>query len=178
MQRKMGLGYIYILSSVGAIVAFSSLAGCGNRPGPAAPADILFAPKRFYEDDTFGRVYVAGTLTGPGVGYKNNTYAITCYKERGQCLGNGIYHIGANQIGRLDSPTEYEISKWNSYEIVASDPDSPVQCTKTTISILRKSKTVVWVQEPVNQTNAICKDSDTILYKWTLEDPEWNKKRP
>ena len=160
------------------MLALLFLPGCDKRSANSRSANILFAPKAFYDNESLGWVYVAGTLSGPGVGYKNNTYAITCEKNRGQCLGNGIYQIGENQIGRLDSPTVYEISRWNSYEIVASDPDSPLQCSKTTISILRKSETVVWVQEPVNQASATCKDSDTALYKWTIEEPEWNKKRP
>ena len=42
------------------------------------------------------------------------------------------------QIGRMESPSFLQITKWDDYEIVAADPDSLVACTKLTISINRK----------------------------------------
>jgi hypothetical protein len=58
--------------------------------------DIVFARKAFFDsaqttDDDY--VYVAGTLTGEGVGYKNNTTAVVCYRERMECL---TYHSCPN----------------------------------------------------------------------------------
>jgi hypothetical protein len=147
--------------------------GCDNRP-----TSIIFARKAFGDHEQLGWIYVAGTLAGSGLGYPNNTCAITCYKDRGTCFINQVWQIGPNQVGRLETPMEYPITKWNSYEIVATEPDSPVQCVKTTITIVRKSETVLWVQEPVNQTEVTCKDSDTALYKWTIEEPEWTKRHP
>jgi len=38
-------------------------------------------------------VYVAGTLTGEGVGYPNNSVAITCYKDGMECLTISVDQI-------------------------------------------------------------------------------------
>jgi hypothetical protein len=38
----------------------------------------------------------------------------------------------------------------------------------------RDLRTAVWVEEPVNQGVAFCKDADMRIYKWTIEDsPVW-----
>jgi hypothetical protein len=135
---------------------------------------LVFAPKAFYDSAQTtgdGQVYIAGTLTGDGVSYKNNTVAVTCYKDRMECLTYSVEEIGPNQVGRLDSPATYPVTKWGPYEIVATDSGDALNCRKVTISIVRKSETVVWVEEPVNQSRAACKNTDTRLLKWTIEDP-------
>ena len=136
---------------------------------------IVFAPKAYYDsaETALGDVYVyvAGTLAGEGVFYKNNTVAVTCYKDQMECLIYSIDQIGANQLGRLDAPTTYPVAKWAKDEVVASDAADAVNCRKDTISIVRQSHTVVWVQEPINQSAAACKDADTRLLKWTIDDP-------
>ncbi len=43
-------------------------------------------------------------------------------------------------------------------------------CSKTTITIVRKSQTVLWVQEPNHQAKPACQKSDTKIHKWTIED--------
>ncbi len=138
---------------------------------------IVFAPKAFHDSSNVvgdGFVYVAGTLTGEGVPYKNNTVAIACYKDRMECLTYSLDQIGQNQVGRLGWPTTYPVAKWDPYQVVASGAADAVDCRKTTISIVRKSQTVVWVEEPINQSTASCKDADTRLLKWSVEDsPGW-----
>jgi hypothetical protein len=138
---------------------------------------IMFAAKSFYDSaQTTGEgfVYISGTLSGDGVAYKNNTVAISCYKDRMECLINSIEQIGPNQLSRLADPISYPITKWDSYEIVATGLVTSMSCRKDTISIVRKSESVVWVEEPVNQSSAVCKNADTRILKWTIEDsPGW-----
>lgn len=137
-------------------------------------ARIMFARKAYFDAARSGRdeyVYVAGTLTGDGVGYENNTTAITCFRDRMECLTYSIQQIGANQVSRLDSPVMYPVIKWDAHEIVASGSADAFACRKLTISIARTSQTVVWVEEPINQGAAACKDSEMRVLKWTIEDP-------
>lgn len=64
--------------------------------------DLIFAPKSFYDSGKIGAdggVHVSGTLTGPDLGYKNNTYSISCFKERRECLYTSIEQIGPKQLG-------------------------------------------------------------------------------
>ena len=81
-------------------------------------------------------------------------------------------------MGKLDYAGTYSITKWNSYEVVAVNP-LPSEtffwhCDRTTITIKRQSKEVVWVQEPINQAKAECAKSDPVIHKWTIEDsPGW-----
>jgi hypothetical protein len=153
-----------------AIAAGCVTLGCARKQ--QVEQQVIFAQKAYYEaapEMGYGFVYVAGTLTGVGVGYPNNSVAISCYKDRMECVIYSVEQIGQNQIGRLDFPTIYPVTKWDAFEVVASDPDL-LTCRKETISIVRKSQAVVWVQEPVNQSRAACKESDTRLLKWTIED--------
>jgi|SRR5262245_45116539 len=63
---------------------------------------IIFPMKVFYEHENDGRVFISGTLTGPGVGYPNNTYTISCVKDEHECSISHIDQIGTNLIGRLE----------------------------------------------------------------------------
>jgi hypothetical protein len=138
---------------------------------------IVFAPKAFFDSAQTtgeGYVYAAGTLTGDGVRHKNNTVAVTCYKDRMECLTYSVEEIGSNQVGRLDAPASYPVTKWDAFEIVATGSADSVDCRKVTISIVRRSETIVWVEEAINQSRAACKDADTRVLKWTMEDsPGW-----
>ncbi len=100
--------YIWLLVTV--IIAL----GCA--PKGERQQEIVFDRKAFFDSAQTtgdGYVYVAGTLTGEGVQYKNNTTAVVCYKDRMECLTYGVNQIGSNQIGRLDSPLAYPITKWS-----------------------------------------------------------------
>ena len=171
-QRRHKLRHIPHLFLAIVLIAF----GCTRNAVPGQ--QIVFAPKAFFDSAQTGpgegSVYISGTLSGDGVNYKNNTVAITCYKDRMECLTYSVAQIGPNQVGRLDSPASYPVSKWDSYEIVATEPELPMNCRKVTISIVRKSATAVWVEEPINQSSAACKDAETRVLKWTIEDsPGW-----
>lgn len=161
-------------------IAALLLVSCKGQQTEQDADPIVFAPKSFHDGErtgpTHGLVYVAGTLTGPDIGYENNSTAITCYKDRMECLVYQVRQIGKNQIGRLDWPNSYPITKWAPEEVVASSgTDDAVNCNRTTISILRSTETALWVIEPINQSQAQCKDSNTKVIKWTIEDPPWWK---
>ncbi len=138
----------------------------------AADDDIIFAAKNFW--DNYGAVAISGTLTGDGIAYKNNTHSIWCIEERKECLITSIEQIGDKQIGSLAYPYSIPVMKWTDYEVVAAEDPGLFACSRTTITISRKSQTALWVQEPINQTKPACKKSDTKIYKWTIEDsPGW-----
>ena len=133
--------------------------------------DIVFAEKNFFDSGQInGDVAISGTLTGEGLSYRNNTYSVTCYYERRECFISSIEQIGPKLIGRLAYPEIYPITKWNAYEVVATEDASDFRCAKVTITISRKSGTALWVQEPINQTRPACQKSDTKTHKWTIED--------
>lgn len=162
------------LYSLALVALLSLLVGC--KPAQ----NINFGPKAFFDnakkDADYGIVYIAGTLTGDDIYYKNNSVVVACYKDRMECLTYSIEQIGPNHIGRLDAPTFYPVTKWDDYEVVATESADVLGCSKVTISIVRKSQTGLWVTEPVNQSQAQCKNANTKILKWTIEDsPEWGK---
>ena len=129
----------------------------------AADEDIAFSNKLFMNTEAF--VYVAGTLTADWIGYKNNTYSILCLPE--QCMVASTAQIGPRQVARIDGPTVYSVARWTDDEVVAS---ANSLCSKTTITIDRQTKTMLWVEAPINQTENACKDADTTVRKATIEN--------
>jgi hypothetical protein len=140
---------------------------------------IVFAAKFFadgkkWHQDEF--VTISGTLTGDGMAYPNNTYNVGCYRDRNECVVASVEQIGRNQIGRMEVPLIFPIIKWGEYEIVAADEPSEIQCAKATITIERDEGSLLWVEEPINQTRPFCKYADTKLVKYTMESsPAWTK---
>lgn len=153
-----------------------------SRVEPARHSDqIVFSPKAFLDSETIpafrGRippwVNISGTLAGDGIDYPNNTYNITCRKESRICQVSSVQQIGPNQVGRLDSPTSYDIKKWDSDEIIATGGDP---CNDVTITIWLRSEVVAWVREPIRQPSALCANPSTKTYKWTIENsPGWGR---
>ena len=131
--------------------------------------DIVFADRNWVDKGDVN-VGISGTLTGDGVAYRNNTYAIACYKELGNCFISSVEQIGPKHIGRMDYPYYFPIIRWTASEVVALDDPGSIGCVKTTITLSRDSKTALWVREPVNQTSPYCKDADTKIRKWTIEN--------
>jgi hypothetical protein len=166
---------VWVLTCVAVSIFFLWQVPWGRSEGPT---DIVFSVKVFHDSARTtgdGIVSITGTLTGDGVGYKNNAVLIACFKDSRACLTYSVQQIGPNQIGRLDIPISYPIVKWASDEIVATGSADLASCRKVTISVVRKSETAVWVEEPINQARAACIDADTKLYKWTIEDPPFWK---
>jgi hypothetical protein len=136
--------------------------------GAAADDDIVFAPKNFADQgDEF--VGISGALTGTDIAYKNNTYAIACFKGRKECLVTYIEQIGPNQIGRIEYPYSYPVVSWTAAQVVASEEASTYGCSRVTITITRKTETALWVEEPVNQSTPQCAKSDGRVRKYTVE---------
>ena len=134
---------------------------------------IIFGEKFYYEADD--ALYVAGTMTGPGIAYPNNTVGLTCYRVRNYCSYTSVHATGANHIARMDPPNEYDIVKWDDEEIIAED-QSMIDCQKITITIARKARQVAWVEEPINQTEPSCVNSTTATAKYTIENsPGWKR---
>jgi hypothetical protein len=165
-----GLGIV-----VGAICALAaSMYKLTHRV--AVEHQIIFPDKSFYNGKQFGIVSVAGTLTGPGVGSPNNTINIACYQDRKECIVTTISQIANYQIGQIVGPTMYPIVKWDATEIVAQDKPNAISCAQVTITIELNKESVLWEQEPINQTQTICKASDMRVYKWTVEaSPGWKR---
>lgn len=131
--------------------------------------NVKFAPKAFY--NLKESVGISGTLTGPDLAYKTNTYAITCIKGLNHCMVAWIQAIGDNQIGRLENPYLVPIKEWNDSEVVAQEGMPLYGCGRVTLTITRKEETALWVEEPVNQTKTECAKSDGKYRRYTIEDP-------
>jgi hypothetical protein len=163
-----------------AIVAVVGLAGC--TPKEAADLepqdrDILFSRKEFvWGQSVPGQetVLVAGTLSGEGVGFRNNSVLLYCEQVTMDCWIIDIAQVGPNQVGPMIMRS-YQVTQWDTERVVANSANLVLpRCRRETISIVKASETVVWVQEPINQSDADCLRADTGLYKWTIEDPpQW-----
>lgn len=147
----------------------------GNAAGRPVN-EILFPEKNYFDNGVW--VAVSGTLTGKDLGYPNNTYAISCFQEKRECLVSYIQQIGPNQIGRMESPWIIPITKWDLSEVVVDEGSSAFGCLRTVITIDRLAKSVAWVELPVNQTKPACAKSQSTIRKFTIEDsPGWKRLR-
>ena len=115
MIKPSTIGIICLAAAVGFVA--NSIWRAQQHSNPDDLMDIMFDTKAFF--DGGAQVYIAGTLTGDGVPYKNNTTAVTCYLERKECEVSSVEQIGDKHIGRLASPDSYPIKRWDQHEIVA-----------------------------------------------------------
>jgi hypothetical protein len=142
--------------------------------------EIIFPEKVFYDTGPnvlYPEVIVSGTLTGLNSDNSDNTYVIRCQQQERSCDVSHVEQIGTKQIGTMGPPLSYTIKKWDQNEIVADNEEvSSVLCVKTTITIARRSKTLLWVDVPINQTQSQCKRADSNVREYTIEDsPGWKK---
>jgi hypothetical protein len=128
-------------------------------PATAAdkPPEVIFAAKTF--SDLGEIVHVEGTLTGDGIGYKNNHTVLTCYHQRRECSAIQIDSEGM-QVFSVNLPLPYAIRTWTDDRIVA-DGELPCGGFETWI-IDRTRQTAELIEHP-------CSDAQT--YHWTIEDP-------
>jgi hypothetical protein len=66
----------------------------------------------------------------------------------------------------INGPTTYPVVRWNKDEVVAQDN---ALCSRITVTFDRTTKTVLWVETPINQTEVFCKNSITTISKATIE---------
>jgi hypothetical protein len=125
--------------------------------------DIVFPVKVFVGT----RAYVAakGTLSADWIAYKNNAYSIVCVPD--ECIVASVNQIGSKQVGSIDGPMTYPVKRWTDEAEVVAEGDA--LCARSTITLDRKTQTVLWVETPINQTETYCRQADSNLRKATLE---------
>lgn len=132
--------------------------------------------KKSFRDDKEDFVSVSGTLTGE-IEFPNNSCSIACYRGLNQCWIACVQAISGSLLGPITAPFFYEIQSWTANEIVAASSVSSgalIACYRTTIKIERPTERVLWDEQPVNQTNPICKGSENKSRKSSIEDaPRW-----
>jgi hypothetical protein len=152
----------------------------------AAAADdeplIIFNLKNF--TDIGNMVHVEGTLTGEGIGYKNNRQAVTCYQGRRECLASHIDAEG-RQVFSIGPPVPFTIQLWAADRIVADFaapcgnkpksgfPDNPLLKEEWQTNL-----SDTWIIDRTRHTaeliDHLCLGAKT--YHWTIEDPPfWRK---
>jgi hypothetical protein len=66
--------------------------------------------------------------------------------------------------------------KWDDYEVIAQEEPNLFGCLRVTITIDRKTEALLWVEEPIHQTKPSCKNVDSTLRKYSIEDsPGWKR---
>lgn len=134
--------------------------------------------RKVYHDENSDVVTVSGTLTGE-IEFPNNSCSLGCYRDLKQCWIACVQAIGGSQLGPITAPFFHEVSSWTDKEIVAKSSafsGASVACYRTTIKIERLTEQVLWIEEPVNQTEPICKDSENKSRRSSIEDgPKWKK---
>ena len=134
----------------------------GHSPHIPNDQDIIFPTKLFVNTKSF--VAVRGTLTANWLGYKNNTYSLLCLPE--QCTVASVEQIGPKQVGAIDGPVVYPVTRWTNDEVVAQDD---ALCSRITITFNRILETVLWLETPINQTEIACKSAPSVARKATIE---------
>jgi hypothetical protein len=135
---------------------------------PAKPAGkydetIVFPSKVFVGTKAY--VAAKGTIAADWVAYKNNTYSILCLPD--ECIVASVEQIGPDQVGSIDGPTTYPVKRWTDADEVVAEDDS--LCARITITLDRRTQSVLWVETPINQTTIACKNADNNIRKATLE---------
>lgn len=130
---------------------------------PPVDEDIVFPIKTFLGTKAY--VAAKGTLSGDWLAYKNNTYSILCVPD--ECIVANVEQIGPKQISSIDGPVVYPMKRWTDDDEVVAEDNS--LCARITITLDRKTKTVLWVETPINQTALSCKNADNNIRKATLE---------
>ncbi|WP_316229010.1 hypothetical protein [Bradyrhizobium sp. SZCCHNR1070] len=124
--------------------------------------DIVFPVKSFVGTKAY--VGAKGTLVADWIAYKNNTYSIMCVPE--ECTVASVEQIGPRLISSIDGPIIYPVKRWTTDDQVVAEDDA--LCSRITITLDRKTETVLWVESPINQTDLACKNADNNLRKATL----------
>jgi hypothetical protein len=70
-------------------------------------------------------------------------------------------------VSDIDGPVSYRVIHWTQNDDVVAQDDG--LCSRITITLDRRSETVLWVETPINQTTMACKNADNNIRKATLE---------
>jgi hypothetical protein len=176
LEKAMKWGLLLCGLLIGAVSGAAGMLYWQQRNQTVEDTDIIFGIKVFYDnhDTSYPIVRMSGTLTGAGLAYPNNTYSVNCEQQKNMCVVASAEQIGPNQIGSMQPALEYPIVKWDTNEIVAADPPSDVLCTRATITIDRQRQSLLWLEEPINQSKPMCERAETRTVKFTIEDaPGW-----
>ena len=130
---------------------------------PRADQDIVFPIKVFV--GTKKHVGAKGTLSADWMAHKNNTFSFYCDPQ--ECIVASISQIGPKMIGSMDGPAVYTTKRWTEDDEVVAEDDS--LCSRITITLDRKTESVLWVETPINQTTVACKNTDDSVRKASLE---------
>jgi hypothetical protein len=133
-----------------------------NKTEARYDEDIVFPAKVFLSTEAY--VATTGTLTADWIAYKNNTFSILCALQ--ECIVADVAQIGPKQVSSINGPVTYPITRWTKDEVVAQ---GDALCARTTITFDRGTKTVLWVETPINQTEIACKNADNTVRKATIE---------
>ena len=142
----------------------------------AAPKTVLFNRKIFA--DMGDTVHVEGQVTGEGIGYKVNRYAMTCYRDRKECI---LTHVDTQglQAFSIGPPLFFNVLKWDKDLIVADLPGvrmpsgSPCGGNPggTTWYIHRDTQITV-----IQENFCALTTGERGFHEWTVEDdPFWRK---
>jgi hypothetical protein len=174
-MKKLAAFFLGIV--IGAVATFGATLTYFQKP--EKDDDILFPHKSFGDNDQkgeWGEVIISGTLTGRDQNHPNNAYSVHCIYRYKTCFVSDVIQIRSKQIGYMEAE-DYPIVKWNDYELVAQKEIS-INCYRTTFTINRKMQTLLWVDEPINQTTTLCNNSDPNIRKYTIEDaPGWKQSK-
>jgi hypothetical protein len=155
----------------------SLILACLAATAPAAadePPHVIFNPKLFA--DLGDVVHVEGTVIGEHVGYKNNRLALTCYRQRRECLEVGLDSQGM-QVFNIRPPHFFAIRVWAEDRITA---DSSAPCGDPPLPNIKKedwapSESQTWIVDRIRETaeeiDHQCLEAKT--YHWTIEDPPY-----
>jgi hypothetical protein len=134
--------------------------------------DIVFPIKVFVS--TKNSVAAKGTLSADWMAYKNNTYSFYCDSE--ECIVASVDQIGPKLVSSIDGPVTYIVKQWTNDGAVVAEGNN--RCSRTTITLDRKTESVLWVETPINQTDVACKNADDSVRKVTLENSlYWRRQR-
>lgn len=130
--------------------------------------NIRFGAKSFYDPSTDSQVQVSGTLKGEDIPTEtNNSYLIWCLKDQKNCLIAWVEDSGKHYVGNIEA-YYIPITEWHRDTVTAADPG--FGCWKTTITINRKTKEVLWIEEPINRSKDFCqKERGNSVKKWAIE---------
>jgi hypothetical protein len=123
------------------------------------PPSIIFNLRSFVDTEGLGFIHVEGTLTGEGLAYKENRSAISCYRDRKECIGTHFDAEGM-QVFSLHSPEFYTIRAWTPNRVTA---DTTTACGGLETWIIDRTK------QTAELTTRPC--SEEMTYHWTIEEP-------